>query len=169
MSQVASQNASKKFTVAKDQLHGEILNTVLSGLMLSPSVYANFEKVLKSIGDSLTMTKDHSAAQNKWILITTYRYDSVQQRIFAGGSSNALDVNGCLTTSGMRSIYFTVTQNLTDYNNSKHDKGTNANIELLYKQDDYTFNGNVWDGFRQRVQDFVNQHGFPIDPIDVPV
>jgi len=153
MSQVATQNASKKFSVRKDQLHAEILKTVLSGLLLPPNVYDNFEKIVTSIGDSLKNTKEHSAKQNKWILLTTYRYDSVQKKIFAA----------------MRTIYFSVTQELVDYKNSKNDKGTDAKIELLYKQDDYSFNETVWVGLKGKVKEYVDKNGVPIDIIDIPV
>ena len=77
-------HASKKFTVAKDELHAEIIKTVLSGLLLPPKVEPAFERVLTSISDGLKKTKEHTAEQQKLVAITTYRYDPVMNKVFAG-------------------------------------------------------------------------------------
>ena len=84
MSSQAELHASKTFTVAKDQLHIQIIRTVLSGLGLSPESQSKFEQVLQSISNGLKETQKHEDDEQKWVSITTYRYDPVQNKVFAG-------------------------------------------------------------------------------------
>ena len=69
----------------------------------------------------------------------------------------------------MRTIYFSVSEELKEYNNSKNDKGTNADITLNYQQNDYNFNESVWDLMKSQVQTFVTNNGNVTTPIDIPV
>ena len=71
--------------------------------------------------------------------------------------------------AGIRTLYFTVTQALKDYNNSKNDKGKNADLELNYQQSDYNFNESVWDAMAGDVIAFVTDKGGITKPIDIPV
>ena len=61
--------------------------------------------------------------------------------------------------SGIRTIYFSVTQSLVEYNKSKNDKGFNASLILNYQQSDYNFNESVWDGMAADVKAFVEKKG----------
>jgi hypothetical protein len=154
MSLNSSQNAHKKFTVEKSKLHKELLHTVLAGLLIPDEAYGKFEKILDSISDAVAQTKDHSADQNMWVILTTYRWDDRQRKVF----------------SSRRTIYFSVSQDLRDYNHSKHDKGTEANVELFYKQDDWDFNESVWKLFKSDVKKYLKGKDDDIDkPIDIPV
>ena len=71
----------------------------------------------------------------------------------------------------MRTIYYSITQELRDYNHGKHDKGTDAAITLLYKQDDWNFNESVWDMNKKAIKKYLKKHGADDieKPIDIPV
>ena len=76
----------KNLQVRKDELHAEIIKMMLDGLPLPEGAGKNFEKALPSISEGLK-NKDKSLTdkEHKWILITTYRYDSVENKVFASG------------------------------------------------------------------------------------
>ena len=65
-------------------LHAEIIKTILENLPFPEGVEKNFEKVFLSSGEGLrNRDKPLRDQEHRWILITTYRCDSVQEKVFA--------------------------------------------------------------------------------------
>lgn len=89
MAVAASQNAAKTWTNKTENLHDEILKQILGGLNIPASAYPEFEKILLSIAAGIRGTDAHKTNQNKWVQLTTYRYDEVQKKVFAGKSSQS--------------------------------------------------------------------------------
>ena len=71
--------------------------------------------------------------------------------------------------SGIRTIYFSVTQSLVEYNKSKNVKGFNASLVLNYQQSDYNFNESVWDGMAADVKAFVEKKDFITNIVNLAV
>ncbi|KAI1361868.1 hypothetical protein F5Y08DRAFT_342250 [Xylaria arbuscula] len=140
MSLQTTQNAHKKWTSETGNLHDQILKTILSGLDIPDKSLPQFENILQSISEGIKGTKSHSAEQTKWILLTLYRYDAVQNKIFAT----------------MRTIYVSVNQKQVEFTKSKKETGVNNDFELMYKQDDYLLNNGVWDGARDGVKVWID-------------
>ncbi|KAJ3573896.1 hypothetical protein NPX13_g4542 [Xylaria arbuscula] len=155
MSLQTTQNAHKKWTSETGNLHDQILKTILSGLGIPDKSLPQFENILQSISEGIKGTKSHSAEQTKWILLTLYRYDAVQNKIFAT----------------MRTIYFSVNQKQVEFTKSKKETGVNNDFELMYKQDDYLLNNGVWDGARDGVKVWIDTRDTKLvrEPWDVDV
>ncbi|KAK6194181.1 hypothetical protein LQW54_011684 [Pestalotiopsis sp. IQ-011] len=155
MSLKSSQNAHRQWTLETKDLHDQILKTILSGLDIPEKSLPEFEKVLQSIAEGVKKSTSHSAEQTRWILITVYRYDSVQKKVF----------------STMRTIYFSINQKQVEFTKSKNEKGVKNPFELMFKQDDYALNSSLWNNVRSAVQTWIDSKNANVifNPFNVPV
>lgn len=75
----------KNFEVRKDELQAELIKMILDGLPLLEGTAQNFERDLPSISKGLKNNdKSVTDEEHKYILMITYRYDSAEEKVFAG-------------------------------------------------------------------------------------
>jgi hypothetical protein len=153
MAVAASQNAAKTWTNKTENLHDEILKQILGGLNIPASAYPEFEKILLSIAAGIRGTDAHKTNQNKWVQLTTYRYDEVQKKVFAA----------------IRTIYFSINEKQSEYVKSKNTTGTKNEFTLQYSQTDFAFNESVWNGSKDVVKKWTTEknEGFVLTPINL--
>ncbi|KAK5625617.1 hypothetical protein RRF57_001333 [Xylaria bambusicola] len=117
-----AQNAHKKWAIESGNLHERILETILLGLDIPDKCLPQFEKIIQSISEGIKGTKSYSTQHSKWVLLTLYRYDSVQKKIFTSKLAFAVArlIRGLTRGPAMRTIYFFVNQKQVEFTKSRN-------------------------------------------------
>jgi hypothetical protein len=79
----STEGVHRKITVKKEEFHKTLLDVILAGLSLSTTIYGKLEGVLNGIYEGVKQSEESSVNQMYWVLLTVYKYDAIQRRVFA--------------------------------------------------------------------------------------
>lgn len=79
---------SKHIETKTVEFHSEILTKVLEGFSIPTSVYSTLELLLNQISNGIKLSKSSGTeAQQYWIMLTKYNYQSVTKTVQTGEHS----------------------------------------------------------------------------------
>ncbi|KAF7861495.1 hypothetical protein EAF04_008058 [Stromatinia cepivora] len=128
----------KHIETKKVDFHMQLIQSILTGLIVPTQLHTELEKIFKGISDTIAQTQNTSEGRVFWSLIQVFTYDEMRDDVRAS----------------LRCITYNLTQDMSKIvvGKASYEKIT---VDFYYNYGDYDFNEKTWSELEPEVNSFI--------------